>query len=190
VRRSRSGYAKWPLDKLTLVEAWSAVHTRFGFAAREGTDLETGLVMIISQTQCDLGSSLSFESLLQQLEANGSLSLGRLVTQFGQLHQVPDNLKGALGVAVSRRNYLIHHFYRRRASAFHTPEGCEQMQAELVEIQDSLAEAIELLKEWKKATFGGLDGDDLWDEINRDFEKWKQEEEAMQKAILGVKNAI
>ncbi|MBC8453896.1 hypothetical protein H8D64_02465 [PVC group bacterium] len=181
---------EWPHDKISIADAWTAVHSRFGFAARQGNQLETGLVMLISQTQQIKDRQLTFDDLLSFLEKNGCLSLGQLVKIFSDLFTVPKDLKDALDTAVLRRNYLMHHLYRHRASLFETPDGCEKLKSEIVSIQDDMSTALEYLKDWKDATFGSTSDEDAWDKINENVEQWKHEQGQMLNAILGKKNRI
>ena len=43
--------SNWPLKDKGLCEAWGKIHARFGLAAQRSTELETGLVMLISQLE-------------------------------------------------------------------------------------------------------------------------------------------
>ena len=181
--------ANWPHDKISIADAWGKVHTRFGYAAQEGSKLETALVMLISQTQQILQRQATFDDLLAYLEENGSLTLGKLARIFEGFFQPSDELKEALLLSVKKRNYLVHHFYRHRASLFDSPEGCEKMQEELVLIQYDLSTAYELLENWRDQRFGVIPEEDRWNRINADVEKWRGEQDAMLKAILGKKNS-
>ncbi|HRQ65583.1 MAG TPA: hypothetical protein PKZ76_12110 [Xanthomonadaceae bacterium] len=166
------------------------MHTRFGFAAQVGSELETGLVMLVSQSQQLKELRLTFHDLLEHLEANGELTLGRLVMRLDRLHELPMDLKDALLTATRRRNFLIHHFYRHRADRFHTPQGCEQLKDELVCLQDDLSAAVELLKYWMDDVFGARSVDDIRDDIRRDLQKWRSEQSSMLKAIVKRKDEI
>lgn len=185
-----SWLSKWPHDEISLVEAWSAVHTRFGFAAQAATELETGLLMLVSQSQQLKELRLTFDDLLEYLDTNGELTLGRLVMRLDGLYKLPIDLKDALLLAKRRRNFLIHHFYRHRADRFQTPQGCEQLKDELVCIQDDLSAAADLLKGWMDGVFGVRSDDDVWDDIRRDPQKWRSEQRAMLKAMVKRKDEI
>lgn len=177
--------SKWPLDQVPLVEAWTAVHTRFGFAAEVASELETGLLMLVSQCQQINERRLSFEDLLEYLEANGALTLGRLVQLLADACALPTELRESLALAQKRRNFLVHHFYRQRAELFHMPEGCKQLEEELLSIQYDLHDAAEQLKKWADTIFGARCHDDILDDIRRNVRQWRSEQDAMLRAILG-----
>src|SRR5574340_1131396 len=178
-----SWLSRWPHDQVSVAGAWASVHTRFGFAAQAGGELETALVMIVSQSQQIIEQHLSFEDLLEYLEANGTLTLGKLVVLFSQIHEVSDELRDVLEIAVKKRNYLIHHFYRNRAELFYSPEGCKQLEDELISIQNDLSAATEQLGYWMDS-FGARSDGEIWDEIRGNVEKMALEQDAMLKAII------
>lgn len=181
----------WPHNKITVVDAWSKVHARFGIAAQKGNELETGLVMLISQAQQHSEKRLHFDDLLEYLEKNGNLTLGRLVQIFSSHFQLSDNLSHSLKRAVKRRNYLVHHFFRHKADQFYeTPEECSNLEDELFSIQNVFDDAIGLLREWQNIEFGSITDEDIWDKTNEDAAKWRQEQDAMLKAILNKKDRI
>ena len=175
---------EWPTD-VDIAEAFSEVHARFGFAAECGNELETALVMLISQLEQAVHRRLSFDDLLHFLEKNGSLTLGKLVDIFVRYFRPPRDLAAELRNAAKARNYLIHHFYRQRAEQFHSPDGCKKLQEELVSIQYEIAGATEQLEYWRDATFGARSYDEALDDIYADVRKWRREEAAMLKAMLG-----
>jgi len=175
---------RWPAN-VDLVDAWAKVHTRFGFAAQSGNELETALVMLISQMEQATHRRPSFDHLLEFLEKNGSLTLGRLVDIFERYFRPPRELLLDLREAAKARNYLIHHFYRSRAELFHSPEGCRKLENELVSIQYDVDGAIEQLEYWRDHTLGARSYDDILDEIYADVKKWRREDAAMRKAMLG-----
>ena len=181
--------SRWPLERVPLADTWASVHTRFGFASQVACELETGLLMLVSQFQQVRESRLTFEDLLKYLETNGVLTLGRLVHLLDRLHKLPSETRETLDLGIRRRNFLIHHFYRHRAELFHSPDGCKKLEEELLAIQYDLSEAIEQLKIWADTVIGTRSNDEIRDDIREDIAKWRREQEAMLKAISG-KNAI
>jgi hypothetical protein len=57
--------SRWSHDRISLVDAYSAVHTRFGFAAQAASELETALVMLVSQVQQVRESRLTHDDFLE-----------------------------------------------------------------------------------------------------------------------------
>jgi hypothetical protein len=178
---------KWPHKETPHWEAWREVYARFGIAAQRGCDLETGLVMLISQMEQILKQKLQLEGLLAALEKNGMLPLGPLITLFCKLYPVPegDDLVAELGKAKKSRNYLIHHFYRDRAALFTTPEGCEKAIEILVSIHDDMDVAVQYLEDWRDEHLGYRPPEEIWESINQDITKWQNEQRLMLDAFLG-----
>jgi len=183
-------FSKWPHKQKAVIDAHSEVHARFGLAAQRGTELETGLVMLVAQMEQALQRKPQLEALLTALGKNGMLPLGPLISAFGRLYGVPadDRLMEELRKAKDARNYLIHHFYRDRADLFTTPEGCGQLVRILVSIYDDLDAALQWLGDWRDDHFGYTPPEDVWERINDDLAKWRTENQQILDAMLG-KNA-
>ncbi|NJD54994.1 MAG: hypothetical protein FIA94_01160 [Nitrospirae bacterium] len=181
-----SWLSKWPRDK-ALWDVWREVHARFGLAAQRGTELETGLVMMISQMEQALQRNLKLEILLSAIEKNGALPLGPLISLFRRLYQVPEDdvLTEELEKAKKGRNYLVHHFYRDQADLFTTSEGCQKLAEILVGINDDLDAAIQYLENWRDNHLGYTPPEDVWDRINEDVARWKLENQLMLDSFLG-----
>lgn len=180
-------FSKWPHKQKSVIDAHSEVHARFGFAAQRGTELETGLVMLVAQMEQAVRRKSELEGLLLALSKNGTLPLGPLISTFGRLYGVPtDNgLMEELRKAKKARNYLIHHFYRDRADLFTTPEGCRKMVKILVSIYDDLDAALQWLGNWRDDHLGYTPPEDVWEMINEDFTKWRAENQQILDAMLG-----
>lgn len=182
----------WSLDDNSLIDTWSKVHIRFGFAAQEGNNLETALIMLLSQIQIVLERKLEFSDLLEALEKNGGLVLGRLIQLFVQAYDIEkeSELVQELEKAKKSRNYLIHHFYRHNNEKFKSPEGCEELVSELSNLQDNISVAIELLECWRDSEFGYRSAEQLRDKIRENPDQWATENEAMLDSIIGDKGRI
>ena len=179
--------SNWPLKDKGLWEAWDEIHARFGLAAQRSTELETGLVMLISQLEKALKRVPQFEILLSIIRKKGALPLGPLISLFIRLYQIPDDdeLTEELEKAKNARNYLIHHFYRDQAELFTTPEGCQKITEILMGIYDDLDVAIQYLEDWRDQHFGYIPSEDIRDRINKDLAKWRHENQQMLDAFLG-----
>jgi hypothetical protein len=180
-------FSTWPHKEKPVWDVWSKVHTRFGLAAQKGTELETGLVMLVAQMEQALEREPQLETLLAGLAKSGVLPLGLLISTFGQLYTVPndDTVMQELERAKKARNYLIHHFYRDRAELFTSPEGCEKLVEILVSIYDDLDAALQQLEDWRDGHLGYTPHEEVWDRINEDVAKWRNENQQMLDACLG-----
>lgn len=67
--------------------------------------------------------------------------LGRLISTLSKYVQVPDELADSLRVALKERNWLAHHYFRERASAFMTEVGRQSMLEELASSHQKLEHA-------------------------------------------------
>lgn len=182
--------SEWPLDEISLKDAWCSVHLRFGFAAEKGNELETALIMLVSQAQQIEEKKLSFDDLIEMLDKNGGLTLGRLISLFENIYSIPSDseLSQELDKAKRSRNYLIHHFYRHNSDKFKTPNGCKELVNELSTLQDNIEVAREYLENWRDSNFGSRPLDEILDSIRKNPDRWLKENEAMLRAIVGDKN--
>ena len=60
-------------------------------------------------------------------------TLGQLVLELNKYVAVPDELERILSEALSKRNWLVHDYFRERAEEFLTDDGCHRMISELEE---------------------------------------------------------
>jgi hypothetical protein len=179
---------KWPHKEISIVDAWTKVHARFGIVAKQASELETGLQMLVAQGRQWKKGNPEFEALLQELRTSAD-PLGALIKNFMTLYAIPKDSDLAKGfmLALNNRNYLIHHFYRDQEDKFTTPQGCEE-HGLLMKIYDDFDATIQNLKSWGNSVFGFRNDDDILDEINIDAKKWKTEYQLKLAAMLGRVN--
>jgi hypothetical protein len=176
----------WP----TITDDWMEVHSRFGIAAQAGCELETGLLMLLSQAQQIRGRAFGIDQLIVKLETNGELSMGRLVSALNEENPLPKELLDSLQAATKKRNFLIHHFYRHHAAGFSTSDGCRALADKLVGIYDEFEQVTGKLKTWSDATLGTVPPDVIRDHASEELDSWKSTQQKLYQAILGKKHAI
>ncbi len=76
---------------------------------------------------------------------NFEQTLGRLIRDLRETTTVPAELQAKLGQALTRRNWLAHHFFRERADEFVSARGRDSMIRELEEAQVLFLAAEDLL---------------------------------------------
>lgn len=62
--------------------------------------------------------------------------MGRMIKDLKTVTSVPDDLEAMLTVALTKRNWLAHHFFREHAEDFMNPSGREKMIREAGECRD------------------------------------------------------
>ncbi|MBO9501644.1 hypothetical protein [Brevundimonas sp. A19_0] len=75
------------------------------------------------------------------------LPLGTLIDRFRSLHKVEPALDALLAEALSRRNYIVHGFFRESAVAFAHGAGRRAMIAELVRDHDLFTRTDEAVRQ-------------------------------------------
>ncbi len=83
-----------------------------------------------------------FDSLMGR---NFEQTLGRLIRDLREATAVPPELQAKLSQALTRRNWLSHHFFRERAEEFVSARGRDSMIRELEEAQVLFQAAEDLL---------------------------------------------
>jgi hypothetical protein len=77
-------------------------------------------------------------------------TLGRMIQSLQSAVAVPVDLESLLRVALEKRNWLAHHYFRERAEDFMTENGRNKMIAELDEARDLFEKADNRLGELMK----------------------------------------
>lgn len=70
------------------------------------------------------------------LERNFETTLGKLIRSLKAVTPIPSDLEAVLSDALTKRNFLAHHFFRERSDEFMSQEGRERM---IVELQNTQA---------------------------------------------------
>lgn len=69
------------------------------------------------------------------LERNFETTLGKMIRSLKAVTPIPSDLEAVLTDALTKRNFLAHHFFRERSDAFVSHEGRERMIEELQNAQ-------------------------------------------------------
>lgn len=134
------------------------VYAHFGLALYLAQVLEHGIVNALVYLQLlpqRAGKpipreewKIEFDSFM---ERNFQATLGRMIKNLRAVVSVPAELEESLSKALTRRNYLAHHFFRERAEDFMSSRGREEMIAELEAAQSIFSAADEQLSEVTRA---------------------------------------
>jgi hypothetical protein len=117
-------------------EEYRDVFTRFGLAAYRVQCLETLLISFLlldarlNGTAPTVADVEALEVFLQKKK-----TLGVLISDLRKRVSLPARAEEIMGLAVDKRNFLIHHFFRERAFEFATDAGRKRMLDELRETQ-------------------------------------------------------
>ena len=133
------------------------VYAYFGLAMYQAQCLERQLAMILA-TKYGPGptriTSREFDALLERLFRR---TLGHLVNEIGALVEVSEDEKEQLRDALSKRNWLAHHYFWNRAEEFLSESGRASMIIELQEVAETFQALDQILTnrtvEWAE-TFG------------------------------------
>ena len=133
------------------------VYAYFGLAMYQAQCLERQLAMILA-TKYGPGptriTSREFDALLEGLFRR---TLGHLVNEIGALVEVSEDEKEQLRDALSKRNWLAHHYFWNRAVEFLSESGRASMIIELQEVAETFQALDQILTnrtvEWAE-TFG------------------------------------
>lgn len=117
-----------------LSELIKEVFARFGTAYFESEVLHRSLCIIYALGSFDKSESITRPRIEEKLSNSFSLTLGQVIEQAKQLF--PDDLQQLLEVALSKRNYLAHHFWFEQNYLMFGVEGLMQLQQELNELTD------------------------------------------------------
>jgi recombinational DNA repair ATPase RecF len=128
------------------------VYAQFGLAVYLAQVLEHGLASAL--VSAELIPRRAFKPVPKEqwetefsafLDLQFQQTLGRLIRSLKKATTVPDDLEILLTEALERRNFLTHHFFRKRAEVFMSHEGRQQMIAELQGAQELFEYADERL---------------------------------------------
>lgn len=134
------------------------VYAHFGLAMFLAQVLEHGLVnalVFVELLPTRAGNPVphkqweaEFESFF---ERNFETTLGKMIRNLKAATTVPTDLETVLAAALTKRNYLVHNYFRERDVAFLTEEGRDKMIKELQDAQELFSSADNKLTEATKA---------------------------------------
>jgi hypothetical protein len=119
-----------------------------------------------------------FDKLESTLHMNKTL--GALIKDIGKVSPFDDQGEEMVNSALSRRNFLVHHYFWHHAEGFMTSGGREKMLTELLELRDVFQKASTLAKDLcQKAA---KEANIPWSEIQAEIARRLQELEHSQEA--------
>jgi hypothetical protein len=119
------------------------VFARFGTAYYESEVLHRGLCNIYALATFDKPESVTRARIDEKLTYTYSLTLGQVIKE--SKHLFPIDIQEQLDLALSKRNFLAHHFWFERNHLMFDEKGLSQLQNELIEFTeffDSLDKTI------------------------------------------------
>jgi hypothetical protein len=136
-----------------LSEQVKDIYANFGLAIYQAQCLEHGLVnalvfldLIPNQRRLAKSATEWAELVDSFMDSKFEFTLGRMIRALKDVTAVDPNLQEHLSVALSKRNWLAHDYFRERAEAFLTESGREAMLAELEASQAIFCQADEALE--------------------------------------------
>ena len=136
------------MENDSLSEEIRDIYAHFGLAIYQAQCLEHGLVNALVvldhiPSKRKLATSLKewSESLDSFMESKFEFTLGRMIRELSAVTAVDPGLQSVLSLALKRRNWLAHGYFKDRAEDFLTQKGRAKMLAELLESQQLLADA-------------------------------------------------
>ena len=110
------------------------VFTRFGTAYYESEVLHRGLCTIYALASFEKPDHMTRPRIHEKLSYSYSLTLGQVIN--AAKHLFPDEIQQRLDLALSKRNYLAHHFWFEQNYLMFIEKGLLQLQQELIELTD------------------------------------------------------
>jgi hypothetical protein len=141
------------MDTYDLSEHIKNVYAEFGLALYLAQVLEHGIVnalMVVDLLAKNAGHPMQRQKWIEEFDSfmdrHFAITLGKMINRLKELIEMPDDLESLLSDALSKRNYLAHHYFRERAEEFISYHGREQMVAELEDVQRLFRQADERLE--------------------------------------------
>ncbi len=110
------------------------VYACFGRAVYHAQVLETGLINAlvtidfipsnVSHFKAKTDWSDKLDAFFDQHTA---LTMGNLIRALRKVASIPDDLEAALKIALEKRKFLVHHYFREKVLLFTTERGRDQM---------------------------------------------------------------
>lgn len=134
------------------------VFARFGTAYYQSEVLHRGLCNVYALGTFDKAESITRPRIEEKLAFSYALTLGQVIEKSKGLF--PEIIQQRLDFALTKRNYLAHHFWFERNYLMFDEKGLLELYQELIEITDlfeSLDEAITEFFEPIRRSFGLTD---------------------------------
>lgn len=141
------GYSKESLEMLKTTEGQSnAIFACFGSAAQYGQYFEKALGEFIAKIKHVLEPAIPMEDIQAAKNQLARKTIGQLLRIMGK-HVQPDTqwVTDSLLKAHKSRNFLIHHYFLEREDRFETASGRMAMLQELLNIENQIKKATDLV---------------------------------------------
>ena len=120
-------------------------YAHFGLAVYWGQVLEHGIVNAMVVLRLQNLASFTRSDIDAFMDRQFKNTLGRLIRNLKSEVTIPVNLEELLGLALAKRNWLCHDYFRERAVDFMSKNGRTRMISELEESRDLLIAADQCL---------------------------------------------
>jgi hypothetical protein len=107
------------------------VYAHFGLAMYLAQILEHGIVNALVILRLPEKDKYTRQDIDEFMEGRFQKSLGALLKHLKSEVALPQDLESTLTEALTRRNYLAHHYFREKAESFVTRSGRAQMLEQL-----------------------------------------------------------
>lgn len=124
------------------------VYAHFGLAMYMAQVLEHGIVnaFIFLELLPKTKGKWSPDEFESYLDSEFDKTLGRLIGKLRKLTSIDNNLESLLDLALKKRNWLVHHYFRERAAELLSTSGRNSMILELLQSRDLFKETDEKLE--------------------------------------------
>jgi len=128
------------------------MYAEFGFTSHmaQGLELESGNIVLHFKTLTINFNNINSNDeviLRKATEKVNKQTLGALLILVKKHIQFDDSAEIDVEIALDKRNYLSHHFFRFHNFSANTEEGCDKMIFELKEMQGIFLKALHHLSE-------------------------------------------
>jgi hypothetical protein len=131
----------------TRVGQVNAVFACFGSAAQNAQEFEAALAKFLSEYNRLSKRTLALQDLEGLDHKLQKKTLGMLLREFSKHVKISDPKVGAfLEMALTKRNFLMHHFFREKRFTLRSQEDRMELISELVGIERLLSQAATLIR--------------------------------------------
>jgi hypothetical protein len=144
--------------------SYEMMFANYGLTSLAATCLEKTVMLILIAASRVADLNTPAPALYKAMNENNKRTLGNLISLLKKNIDLPESFETNLDLALSKRNYLIHHFFFEHLSELQTPAGAQTMSDELRPIRDLFSVAQEqvdaapgLILKTRKLDLGALD---------------------------------
>jgi hypothetical protein len=131
----------------TRVGQINAVFACFGSAAQHAQFFEAALAEFLIDYNKVANEAITLQELELLDQKLQKKTLGALLKKFSQYVTIKDaNVVQLLELALDRRNFLMHHFFRERSTKLQSEQNRMRLLSELVSIDRLLQEAATIVR--------------------------------------------